>query len=144
MAVLLPEQIHMCTLVLRKDNITRNKLNWPLQLHHIQASQSLQQIYSADMVKWIGGVGGAWHIISLLGVCGNRISFLSQIKMMRHAGMNNFMAIDIHTLTNRKKSYGRIGNGFISGGKKEVLFQQFEKCHLVVCQSDCWCWIKIC
>lgn len=32
--------------------------------------------------------------------------------MMRHAGMNNFMAIDIHTLTNRK-SYGHVGNGFI-------------------------------
>lgn len=35
--------------------------------------------------------------------------------MMRHAGMNNFTAIDIHTLTNRK-SYGDVGNGFISGG----------------------------
>lgn len=31
--------------------------------------------------------------------------------------MNNFMAIDIHTLTNRKKSYGHVGNGFISGKK---------------------------
>lgn len=31
--------------------------------------------------------------------------------------MDNFMAIDIHTLTNRKKSYGHVGNGFISGKK---------------------------
>lgn len=37
---------------------------------------------------------------------------------MRHAGMNNFTAIDIHTLTNGK-SYGNVGNGFIS-------FQLFE------------------
>lgn len=33
--------------------------------------------------------------------------------------MNNFPAIDIHTLTNGK-SYGNVGNGFISlgGGEK--------------------------
>lgn len=28
------------------------------------------------------------------------------------------MVIDIHTLTNRK-SYGYVGNGFISGGRKK-------------------------
>lgn len=38
--------------------------------------------------------------------------------MMHHTGMNNFMVIDIHTLTNRK-SYGYVGNGFISGGRKK-------------------------
>lgn len=38
--------------------------------------------------------------------------------MMRHAGMNNFMAIDIPTLTNRK-SYGHVGNDFISEKKKK-------------------------
>lgn len=59
--------------------------------------------------------------------------------MMRHAGMNNFMAIDIPTLTNRK-SYGHVGNDFISEKKKkkqewEVSFQQFEKWHLVLCQK---------
>lgn len=37
---------------------------------------------------------------------------------MHHAGMNNFMVIDIHTLTNRK-SYGYVGNGFISEKKKK-------------------------
>lgn len=37
---------------------------------------------------------------------------------MRHAGMNNFMAIDIPTLTNRK-SYGHVGNDFISEKKKK-------------------------
>lgn len=37
---------------------------------------------------------------------------------MRHAGMNNFMAIDIHTLTNGK-SYGHVGNDFISEKKKK-------------------------
>lgn len=60
----------------------------------------------------------AWHIISLPGLWGNRISFLSEVKMMHHTGMNNFMVIDIHTLTNRK-SYGYVGNGFISGGRKK-------------------------
>lgn len=35
---------------------------------------------------------------------------------MCHPGMNNFMAIDIHTLTNRK-SYGHVGNDFISEKK---------------------------
>lgn len=86
----------------------------------------------------------AWHIIFLLGVWGNRISFLSQIKMMHHAGMNNFMAIDIHILTNRKKSYGHVGNGFITEKKKEwrVSFQLFEKWHIVIGKSDCWCWVK--
>lgn len=39
--------------------------------------------------------------------------------MMRHAGMNNFMAIDIHTLTNRK-SYGHVGNDFISEKKTRM------------------------
>lgn len=81
----------------------------------------------------------AWHIISLLGVWGNRISFLSQIKMMRHAGMNNFMAIDIHTLTNRK-SYGHVGNDFISEKKNKN--EEFHS-NYVLCRSDCWCWIKI-
>lgn len=58
---------------------------------------------------------------------------------MHHAGMNNFMAIDIHILTNRKKSYGHVGNGFISEKKQEWGFsvQLFEKWHLVLCQSDC-------
>lgn len=42
--------------------------------------------------------------------------------MMRHAGMNNFMAIDIHTLANRKKSYGHVGNGFTSKKKKNEKF----------------------
>ena len=48
---------------------------------------------------------------------------------MRHAGMNNFMAIDIHTLTNRK-SYGHVGNGFISGGKKKKKNEEFHSNYL--------------
>lgn len=70
----------------------------------------------------------AWHIISLPGLWGNRISFLSEVKMMHHTGMNNFMVIDIHTLTNRK-SYGYVGNGFISGGRKKkgAWFNLLEK-----------------
>lgn len=39
---------------------------------------------------------------------------------MHHAGMNNFMAIDIHILTNRKKSYSHVGNGFISEKKTRM------------------------
>lgn len=41
---------------------------------------------------------------------------------MRHTSMNNFLAIDIHTLTDRE-SYGNVGNGFISGegGEKNII-----------------------
>lgn len=122
-----------------KDNITCNEFNWPLQVHHMQAFSP------TNLFSWYGEMDGreAWHIISLLGVWGNRISFLSEIKMMHHAGMNTFTAIDIHTLTNRK-SYCHVGNGFIPGGQDwGVSFQLFKIWHLVVCQSDCWCWIKI-
>lgn len=38
--------------------------------------------------------------------------------------MNNFMAIDIHTLTNRKKNYGRVG--FISVLKKNFKMRSFS------------------
>lgn len=54
-AALLTEQLQKCTFVLRRSIIPCNDFNWPLQLHHIQAFQSLLQMYSADMVKWIGG-----------------------------------------------------------------------------------------
>ena len=151
MALLLTEQIHKSTSALGEDDITCKEFNWPPQLHlshtHTHThTHTYIPVSPTNLFRWYSEMDGreAWHIISLLGVWGNRISFLSQIKMMRHAGMNNFMAIDIHTLTNKKKSYGRVGNGFISEKKNRMrcLFQLFEKWHLVLCQSDSWCCIK--
>lgn len=118
-------------------------LQW-VELTSSTASVTGIPVSPTNIFSWYGEMDGreAWHIISLLGVGGNRISFLSQIKMMRHAGMNNFMTIDIHTLTNRK-SYGHVGNSFFFRKKWGVSFQLFEKWHLVFCQRYCWCWIKI-
>lgn len=61
------------------------------------------QVYSGGILKWTGGGGLTYQF--LLGVWGKRISFLSQIKMMLRAGMNNFMAVGFYTLTNRMKSH---------------------------------------
>lgn len=46
---------------------------------------------------------------------------------MRYAGMNNFTAVDIHTLTNRRKSYSRDGDGFIYGKKKQGIKSSAKK-----------------
>lgn len=62
-----------------KDNTTGDESNWPLQLHHTLTFQWLWQICTADPQGEMEG-RKAWHIISLPGVRGNRISFLFSSK----------------------------------------------------------------
>lgn len=89
--------------------------------------------------KWEGGRHDILFLSRESGGIG--FHFFSQAKMMRHASMNNFPAIDIHTLTNGK-SYGNVGNGFISlgGGEKYNtkgwLLQLHEKWHVTRLKSD--------
>lgn len=74
----------------------------------------------------------AEHIIPLPGVPENGISFLSQIKVICHAGMNNFMAIDIHILTNRRTTYGHVGEG----GSMALFQQKGERGKKRECHSN--------
>lgn len=100
------------------------------------------QVYSGGILKWTGGGGLTYQF--LLGVWGKRISFLSQINMMLRAGMNNFMAVGFHTLTNRMKSHCH--EMFIStffGGKIATTALSLCWYRWGITTSYC-CWSSIC